>query len=235
MKKIFVFVLFAALSLSICACGAKVAGITENTDDIIFFDATILELHEGGGVLSLALPGDPIRSSSNLISFSAAALPDIGAKIGDTVRVYYSGTIMESYPAQIIAIAWELLESAREIISIGDMRLTLPEGWSWHMIPADYIAYIEVWYEAEPLLHFEFLQISSPPGICATGVTFTDITLGGISTTACSELLEDGRYRFFIPLQVDDSYYQIRACVPHDLWFIYEAEISSILNSVYFE
>ena len=70
--------------------------------------ATILELGESH-VLVEPAKEDPARASSDKISFGTANLEDIGAQVGSTVKITYSGEIMESYPAQIIAIRWELV------------------------------------------------------------------------------------------------------------------------------
>ena len=45
------------------------------------------------------------------ISINTAKLADIGAEAGCQVKVSYMGGIMESYPAQVRAIKWELVKA----------------------------------------------------------------------------------------------------------------------------
>ncbi len=71
------------------------------------FLGTVLELN-GDLVLVQPAEGEDELLSSDRISFSTRELGDIGAEVGSRVEVYYTGGIMESYPAQINAIKWEL-------------------------------------------------------------------------------------------------------------------------------
>ena len=77
------------------------------------FNAKIIEIESGvGGVLVEPLAGEDILRSSDCISFSKNNLDDIGASVGDIVTITYTGVVMESYPAQIIATKWVLVEKA---------------------------------------------------------------------------------------------------------------------------
>ena len=239
MKQFFVF----ALVLSLCACGARSApDLAEETAEAEFcFDATILELYEGGGVLSLALSDDPIRASSDLISFGTAELPDIGAAVGDTVRVYYNGIIMESYPAQIAAIGWVLLETAAEgastfDVSFGCARLALAADWAFDSVSGEDGTGIAFWCEAEPALYFEFLQQDSPVGICGTGVSFEAASLqSGYATTICTEVFDDGTYWFLMLFDEPYQHFSVRGTVSIDVWEAYRGEVWTILNSISFD
>ena len=72
------------------------------------FDAVVLELG-GGHALVQPMEGEWELRSSDKISLGTAGLEDIGAQVGCEVRIWYTGGIMESYPAQIRAVKWELL------------------------------------------------------------------------------------------------------------------------------
>ena len=79
------------------------------------------EIVEIRGVSALIEPieGEWERSCSDRISFSIQGFEEIGAKEGSIVEVTYRGGVMESYPAQIFATGWRMIEQspkkAREI------------------------------------------------------------------------------------------------------------------------
>lgn len=76
----------------------------ENTS---VFYATVQQTY-GSSVLVVPLAGEDELRSSDQITFSTKDLEDIGVCVGDIVKITYDGQIMESYPAQIKAISWEL-------------------------------------------------------------------------------------------------------------------------------
>lgn len=76
------------------------------------FVATVLQI-SGDSVLVQPVAGEAELQSSDKILFSAGSLGDIGAKVGSDVEIYYTGGIMESYPAQICAIKWEIATNLR--------------------------------------------------------------------------------------------------------------------------
>lgn len=114
------------------------------------FQATIMELN-GDFVLAMPLEGEDIRRSSDLVSFSKKDLEELGAAEGDTVSVIYNGEVMESYPAQVVALGWSLLEKTEMEIPAESaapaaqiekaeaeyryqnvyMKVALPEGWAY--------------------------------------------------------------------------------------------------------
>ena len=67
--------------------------------------ATVLELTETTALVEPV--GEYAQSICDRISISLGKLPDIGAKVGDEVIIWYTGEILESYPAQIHATGWE--------------------------------------------------------------------------------------------------------------------------------
>ncbi len=77
------------------------------------FQATILKIN-GTSVIVEPFSDELERGSSDQIAFDISKLADIDAKVGDFVRVTYTGGIMESYPAQIKATAWEKLGDLRD-------------------------------------------------------------------------------------------------------------------------
>ena len=72
------------------------------------FTAMVVELGEGYALVQ-PMEGEPEAASSDRITLGTADLEDIGAQVGCEVRIWYTGGIMESYPAQINAVKWELL------------------------------------------------------------------------------------------------------------------------------
>ena len=76
------------------------------------FIATVLEL-SGSSVLVQPVDGEEELQSSDKISVNTASLGDIGAEVGSDVVIYYTGGIMETYPAQINAIKWTMADDLR--------------------------------------------------------------------------------------------------------------------------
>ena len=76
------------------------------------FNATILEIN-GNSVTVEPHEDELERSSASQISFGISELPNIDAKVGDFVKVIYTGGIMESYPAQVNAVKWEKAKEVR--------------------------------------------------------------------------------------------------------------------------
>lgn len=86
--------------------GANESSISEKS-----FNARILEL-SANDVTVEPLEGEDILRSANEIRFSKNNLDDIGASVGDTVTVTYTGAIRESFPAGITATRWVIVEKA---------------------------------------------------------------------------------------------------------------------------
>ena len=74
--------------------------------------ATILELDSTTALVQPVDGEDELRSADQ-IYLGIADLGDIGAQVGGEVEIYYTGGIMESYPAQIHAVKWELSKTHR--------------------------------------------------------------------------------------------------------------------------
>ncbi len=74
--------------------------------------ATVLEL-EGDTVLVRPVEGENELLSADKISFGIGSLGDIGAQVGSTVEVFYTGGIMETYPAKINAVKWDITRDFR--------------------------------------------------------------------------------------------------------------------------
>lgn len=73
------------------------------------FTGKILEMN-GDSVLVEPLEGEDIRRSADQIVFGISELEELDVNVGDIVEVTYTGSVMESYPAQIVAVAWEIVE-----------------------------------------------------------------------------------------------------------------------------
>lgn len=76
------------------------------------FVATVLELN-GSFALVQPVPGEDELQSSDRISVNTATLGDISVQVGSDVEIYYTGGIMETYPAQINAVKWEIAKTHR--------------------------------------------------------------------------------------------------------------------------
>lgn len=76
------------------------------------FVARVLEL-DAATALVQPVEGEEELQSSNKIAVNITQLGDIGAQVGSEVEIYYTGGIMESYPAQINAVKWELARDLR--------------------------------------------------------------------------------------------------------------------------
>ncbi len=77
------------------------------------FVATVLE-QSSTSVLVQPLEGEVELSSSSQFSIHTENLEDIGADVGAEVEIFYTGGIMETYPAQVHAIRWELAKTLRQ-------------------------------------------------------------------------------------------------------------------------
>lgn len=84
----------------------------EEQDVVHRFVATILEIDSTSALVRPAEGEDELRSADK-IHLGIADLDDIGAQVGSDVEIYYTGGIMESYPAQINAIKWEIARNLR--------------------------------------------------------------------------------------------------------------------------
>ena len=73
------------------------------------FIATVLEIN-GNSVLVELSEGSARYYGTDKITFGIAELEKLDVRVGSQVKVTFDGEIMESYPAQIKAIHWELLE-----------------------------------------------------------------------------------------------------------------------------
>ena len=84
----------------------------EEQEVIHKFVATVIEISENS-VLVEPVVGEEELQSSDRISLNATSLGDIGAEVGSDVEIYYTGGIMETYPAQINATKWTLADNLR--------------------------------------------------------------------------------------------------------------------------
>lgn len=73
------------------------------------FNATVLDIYDGS-VLVSPDSSEKIAGSCDKISFGTRNLPALDITVGSRVVVAYKGCIMESYPAQILATDWELID-----------------------------------------------------------------------------------------------------------------------------
>ena len=121
MKRFILLFLTLTLILGILAScdkseskGSEASGITDTSDTDAVFDhqvvrATVIEI-SGNSVLIEPLEGEPERASADRILVNIDGFSDVGAEIGSIVDITYDGYIMETYPAQIRASAWSLVD-----------------------------------------------------------------------------------------------------------------------------
>jgi len=84
------------------------------------FTATVISV-EGNTVVVESKGGEPESLICDRISFSTQNLEKINVRVGNELQITYKGDIMETYPAQINAIAWK---------TVDDLRGTVYEdGW----------------------------------------------------------------------------------------------------------
>ena len=114
MKKILSILLTVMLLLSITACSFGGECVKLDVPVSATFQATVLEI-SGDTVLVEPLEGAAECNSADKISFSKRELEQIGAIVGSIVEITYDGNIMESYPAQIQATSWRLVQDLRHM------------------------------------------------------------------------------------------------------------------------
>ena len=93
-------VMFALIG---CANGSITDDIIIDDTESVFFTGVITEINDNTALVT-PNEGEQIRSSGDAVYVSLKSSEDIFA-VGDTIKVEYDGTVMESYPLQINAIS----------------------------------------------------------------------------------------------------------------------------------
>lgn len=101
-------VILAVLMLVLTACSTP-----EDTSPEMTFRGVIVERVNDSVTVEVA-EDEEERNSSDLIRFSVSGLTPLDAAVGDTVSITYTGVIMESYPAQVVATGWKILKRAEK-------------------------------------------------------------------------------------------------------------------------
>ena len=78
------------------------------------FVATVLEINDSSVTVE-PVENSAILMSADKICFGISNLEKIDAAAGSVVKVTYKGNVMESYPAQVHAIRWELSNDLRHL------------------------------------------------------------------------------------------------------------------------
>lgn len=76
------------------------------------FKATVIEIN-GNSVMVEPLEGEVELKSSDRITFNTDDLEKLDLTLGSIVEITYNGEIMESYPAQIRANSWKIIEQSQ--------------------------------------------------------------------------------------------------------------------------
>lgn len=114
MKKIIIALCLFMLVSMLWACtkgsGEKPAEATEATTALAnaeaYFDAEIIEVHNNSLLVKVIESGDSgiLLGSEAWISSGKAAIDYSGFSAGETIKVFYDGVVMESYPLQISSV-----------------------------------------------------------------------------------------------------------------------------------
>ena len=78
------------------------------------FVATVLEIN-GTSVVVQPVADSAVLMSTDKVSFGTSDLETIEVEVGSVEKVTYTGGVMESYPAQVHAISWELSDDLRHL------------------------------------------------------------------------------------------------------------------------
>jgi len=89
----------------------------QSIDDGVSFNATIIEIH-GTYVLVEPLANEFFPRSGERVTFETGNLAAIDISVGDVVTVWFDGSVMETNPPRINAIAWALSQATIEPKSI---------------------------------------------------------------------------------------------------------------------
>lgn len=79
------------------------------TNNTFYFNATVIGINNRNLVVQ-ALENDAINASADMFSFSLPESDSSEYLIGQKVKIEYTGTIRESYPAQIDVLGIEIIE-----------------------------------------------------------------------------------------------------------------------------
>lgn len=237
------------LLLGGCAQAAAIDTSTPEPPAPAFFSGTILEIHDGS-VLVEPLAEDALRRSADRVSVATGNLPALELQVGDRVSITYDGNIMESYPAQIRASDWILLQKAsalgdlspaQTVVHTADafqMAFTLPAGWQYSEIDAEQSDIsgaqgLRLSPQSSPELEVFVEFHTAPVGICGTGVTSQAMAFStGCTATAHTELLGDGSFWFYLIYDAPHSGYVVSCTAPHALWQAYQAELMALLDTL---
>ena len=78
------------------------------------FVATVAEITDSSVTVE-PVENSAILMSADKVCFDISDLEKIDAEVGSVVKVTYKGSVMESYPAQVHAISWELSNDLRHL------------------------------------------------------------------------------------------------------------------------
>lgn len=81
----------------------------ESINNAYYFNATVIGVN-GNNLVVQALENEAINTSADMFSFKLPSDDTTSYLIGQKVKIEYTGTIMESYPAQIDVIGLEIIE-----------------------------------------------------------------------------------------------------------------------------
>ncbi len=105
MKKLLLILFTVLLSIGMMACDNN----EKDNDEVeIAFSGTIIEINDNNAVVE-PFEGELILKSSDKINIDLN-LSDVVFEVGDSIKVYYDGTIMESYPAQVNVLGLEKIK-----------------------------------------------------------------------------------------------------------------------------
>ena len=193
--------------------------------------------------------------SSDQVTFSTRGLEGIEVAEGDRVRVGCGEMIRETYPAQVDARTWKVLEAepvAEPVVydrSGDSMSVILPADWAYEQydeladptpteetdVPLDPVVTghtIAFWPSADPDCRVELTVEKQALGICGTGVTFEERTFAHAGPgTVAYEDHDEGRWLLVI-FAAEDGRYTVRWSPDHAQLETYEETFWSIVDTI---
>lgn len=199
--------------------------------------------------------------SSDQVTFGTRGLESIGVAEGDRVRVGCGEMIRETYPAQVDARTWEVLEAepaAEPVVydrSGDSMSVTLPADWEYEQndeladptpaaedetdpaadVPADpeVIGHtIAFWPSADPGCRVELTVEKQALGICGTGVTCEERTFAHAGPGTVAYEDHDGGRWLLVIFAAEDGRYTVRWSPDHAQLETYEDAFWSIVDTI---
>ncbi len=114
MKKPWIILICATVVLAVVFVPLAFKWWGNKEEPTFSFSATVIAINDRAAVVS-PLPDEEIAKSSDKITFSIADLDPLDVVVGMEVKVTCEGEIMETYPAQVQAVSWQITKDLRGV------------------------------------------------------------------------------------------------------------------------